>query len=162
MSYGFLNGTKVETGFGAYPVERVRPGDRVLTLAGKLERVAWVGQTTLSAKEVARAPGLKPVRLRTSALWPSSPSHDLITAPEQGVLLCSGAGQAASRMMAARRVPLGASRLSVICEMTFTQLMLEQDSLILLNGVWCQSMVADGVIDSTGYETQTLIDRLAS
>jgi len=161
MSYGFLNGTTVETGLGAHAIERMRPGDRVLTLAGKLERVVWVGQTKISAKEVARAPAMKPVRLLADNFSPMSPTRDLTIAPGQGVLSCFGAGRAASRIMAAKSVPLRARRLSVIADMTFTQLLLERDGLILVNGIWCQSMVTEDVIDGVGYETQTAIHRLA-
>ena len=162
MSYGFLHGTTVETGYGACAIERMRTGDRVLTLAGKMERIAWVGHTTLSAREVARAPGLKPVRMRQGDLWHSAPSADLIMAPEQGVVISSGPGQAASRVVLAKALPLGATRLPVLYDLRFTHLVLERDGLMLINGLWCQSLIANNVVDHARYETQAVIDRLAS
>lgn len=162
MSYGFLHGTQVETGYGARAVEQLRCGDRVLTLAGKLERIQWVGHTTLSAREVARAPMMRPVRLRRATFGDMSPAWDLIVAPEQGILLSFGAGQAASRVVPAQDLPLGASRLPVLHDLRFTNLLLCAGGMMLANGVWCPSVAVTETVDIAGYETHYAPDRLAS
>ncbi len=161
MSYGFLHGTDVETGYGPRAIENLVPGDRVLTLAGKLTRVAWVGQTQLSAREVALAPDTRPVRLRAGALTDCAPTRDLVMAPTQGIVLCDGPGQAEARVVTAKTLLCGTERLPVLHDLRFTQLMLEQDGFMLVGGVWCPSMTATASSESVGYETQMAKMRLA-
>ncbi|WP_224825487.1 Hint domain-containing protein [Cognatishimia sp. MH4019] len=161
MSYGFLHGTEVETGFGLRTIERLVPGDRILTLAGKLARVVWVGHTQLSAREVARAPGVQPVRLRAGTLTENAPCRDLIMAPTQEIVLCDGPGQAETRVIAAKALLCGTDRLPVLHDLRFTQLMLEQDGFMLVGSVWCPSMTATASDESVGYETQMAKMRLA-
>ncbi|MEL6595668.1 MAG: Hint domain-containing protein [Pseudomonadota bacterium] len=157
MSYGFLHGTKVETGYGACVIERMTPGDRVLTLAGKMARIVWVGHTTVSAREVARVPAAQPIRLPTA----TAASEALIVAPEQAVVHLNGTGSAEMRLISAKSPELCGARLPVRVDLRFTHLMLEQDGLMLVNGVWCQSMTAKTAFDSVGYETQSAKIRLA-
>ena len=157
MSYGFLHGTKIETGYGARAVERMTPGDRVLTLAGKMDRIVWVGHTTLSACEVARVPAAQPIQLPANGTAPDA----LIVAPEQAVVHCKGTGSAEMRLVSAKSPTMCGARLPVRFDLRFTHLMLEQDGLMLANGLWCQSMTAKTAFDSVGYETQSAEIRLA-
>lgn len=161
MSYGFLHGTEIETGYGTRRIERLTPGDRVLTLAGKLVPINWIGQTILSAREAARAPQMRPLRVPPGSLSEHGPSRDLIVSPLQEVLLSTGPGGAESRLVQAKELPTHLDRLPVLLDMRFTHLMLEQDGLMLANGIWCQSMAEDHLRDSGTYETQMQKIRLA-
>ncbi|MEL7212899.1 MAG: Hint domain-containing protein [Pseudomonadota bacterium] len=161
MSYGFLHGTEVETGYGTRAIERLVPGDRVLTLAGKLTRIAWVGHTLLAAREVARVPETRPVQLNAGGLSEAAPMRNLVVAPTQGVVLCDGPGSADTRVVTAGRLTTGAKRVVVLHDLRFTQVMLEQDGFMLVSGVWCPSMTPTAQIDSLGYETQMAKMRLA-
>ena len=80
-------GTRIETASGPVPVERLAPGDMAMTRDSGLQPVRWVGSRVLNAAQLARAPELRPIRIRAGALGPDSPDRDLLVSPQHRVLL---------------------------------------------------------------------------
>ncbi|MGP6086093.1 Hint domain-containing protein [Antarctobacter jejuensis] len=81
----FLAGTRIDTPTGPVPVERLAPGDLVLTRDAGARPVIWVGKTTL------HWPGAeddsKPIMITAKALGTGLPHRDVILSPQHRVLL---------------------------------------------------------------------------
>jgi T5SS/PEP-CTERM-associated repeat protein len=72
----FLAGTLIATPEGQTEVERLVPGDRVLTASGAVRPVVWVGCGRVLAARVRRS-AATPVIVRKGALGPNLPHTDL-------------------------------------------------------------------------------------
>jgi hypothetical protein len=83
----FLEGTLLATPDGEVPVQRVRPGDVVRTLAGRLAPVRWVGHTRVDVRRHPRPERAAPIRLRAGALANGVPRRDLLVSPEHCFLI---------------------------------------------------------------------------
>ncbi len=84
----FAAGTRLRTPRGEIRVEALRAGrDSVLTAAGRVAAIRWIGARTIS---VARHPSperVMPVRVARGALGPGQPVRDLVLSPDHAVFL---------------------------------------------------------------------------
>ncbi len=81
----FAPGTLIDTPDGPCPVERLRPGDRVLTLDAGAQPLVWVGRR---AQALAGLPAdRRPVLIRAGALARGRPAADLVVSPQHRVLV---------------------------------------------------------------------------
>lgn len=78
----FLRGTRIATPKGEVPVEKLRPGDVVLTLDHGKVAVKWVGRRLLDPKSIDRPRDALPVRIRKDALAENVPHRDLLLSPD--------------------------------------------------------------------------------
>jgi len=83
----FCAGTLIATPSGRRAVESLRPGDMVLTEAGRAVPVAWVGISSYSAAALAADPSLLPVRIPAHAFAPGLPERDLDLSPQHRIVL---------------------------------------------------------------------------
>ena len=72
----FLPGTGIATPDGEVPVERLAPGDLVLTASGAARSVVWIGTGRVLAP-AGRRGAATPVSVRKNALGPGVPNRDL-------------------------------------------------------------------------------------
>jgi hypothetical protein len=72
----FLAGTLITTPSGQVPVQRLQPGDAVLTQSGAARRIVWVGEGRVLATRGRRSIAT-PVIVRKGALSDNVPHHDL-------------------------------------------------------------------------------------
>lgn len=81
----YAPGTLIDTAEGPCAVERLCPGDRVLTLDRGFRPVRWVrsGEAPLEATGKGRSP----VLIRAGALGPVRPGADLVLSPQHRVLV---------------------------------------------------------------------------
>ncbi|MEE9428313.1 MAG: Hint domain-containing protein [Paracoccaceae bacterium] len=86
----YAPGTMISTPAGDRPVEKLRPGDPVLTLDHAVQPVKWIraGKHALSDSPEDG----KPVLIQSHALGPNTPTHDLIVSPQHRILV-GGSGQ---------------------------------------------------------------------
>lgn len=80
----YLAGSLVYTDRGDVPVERLRIGDRVLTIGGTCKPIRWIGVTTIPARLIATPEAKRaclPMIVRKGAIHENVPSHDLHIAP---------------------------------------------------------------------------------
>ncbi len=77
----FLAGTRIATPRGEVPVERLRPGMRVVTVGQGVRRVRWVGQRRIAPA----APRVWPVRIAAHAFAPGRPRRPLLLSPDHAV-----------------------------------------------------------------------------
>jgi hypothetical protein len=77
----FLKGTKISTPLGDRPVQELRIGNEVQTLAGR-KAIKWIGYNKFT-KEEGRAwqDSVKPVRVARFAIDDHTPSRDLYLSP---------------------------------------------------------------------------------
>lgn len=78
-------GTLVATPGGERPVEDLAAGDAVLTADGRAETIRWIGRRHIGAGELARAPDLRPIRIRKDAFGPGQPRRDLLVSPQHRI-----------------------------------------------------------------------------
>jgi len=83
----FLRGTRIATPKGEVPVEKLRPGDMVLTLDRGRVAVKWVGRRVLDPKSIERPRDALPVRVRKDAIAENVPHRDLLLSPDHCLFL---------------------------------------------------------------------------
>jgi hypothetical protein len=80
----FRKGTRIRTASGDVPVERLRPGDHVMTAAGESRPIKWTGTRTIDCDGDQH---LWPVRVAKHALDSASPAADLYLSPDHALFL---------------------------------------------------------------------------
>jgi hypothetical protein len=83
----FTPGTRIAVPGGWAAVERLAPGDRVLTRDRGAQPLVWVGLLHLPAARLRADPALGPLRIRAHAFGPGRPERDLVLSPQHRVLL---------------------------------------------------------------------------
>ena len=80
----FAAGTRIATPRGEMAVEDLRIGDGVLTAAGALRPVVWIGDRNVDCRKHPRAASVWPVRVRAGAFG-TTPHRDLLLSPDHAV-----------------------------------------------------------------------------
>lgn len=82
----FYPGTLIRTPSGNVAVEALRTGDLVLTHAGHVAPVRWMGRQTIATR-FADALTALPIRIQAGALADNLPERDLLVSPGHAILL---------------------------------------------------------------------------
>ena len=129
----FVRGTRIDTPAGPRLVERLVPGDRVLTRDHGAQEVIWA-----AAKRVmVRVPdGAAPVRLDVDALGPGRPARPLVVSGQHRIVLPGGThlGPACAFLGLAHVRALPLPR-----EMPYHTFALPRHGLVRANGLWAES-----------------------
>ena len=83
----YLKGTRIRTEHGELPIEMLQIGDRVLTRAGALRPIRWIGRRSYPAGVASGNRDLLPVRVCAGALGGGLPLRDLHVSPEHALLV---------------------------------------------------------------------------
>lgn len=83
----FTPGTRIRVPGGWTAVERLTPGDRVITRDGGARPLVWVGRMRLRPQRLAAEPWLAPLRIRAHAFGPGRPARELTLSPQHRLLL---------------------------------------------------------------------------
>jgi hypothetical protein len=91
----FLSGTSILSPRGEIPVERLRPGDLVLTTNQQSVPIRWIGRNTVS-RAFSDPLRFLPIRIKAGALSEKVPSRDLLISTDHalfvdGILIHAGA-----------------------------------------------------------------------
>lgn len=83
----FMRGTMILTPHGEVPIEDLEVGDRVITRDHGVQRIRWIGATTMAGSYVAANPHLRPILIRAGALGPDLPMRDLRVSRQHRILV---------------------------------------------------------------------------
>ena len=82
----FVAGTLIDTPDGPRTVEALRPGDLVCTLDGGPQPVRWIGQRTLSPRDLRAKSRHRAIVFEPGALGPNLPRRRLSVSPQHRIL----------------------------------------------------------------------------
>ncbi|WGW04689.1 Hint domain-containing protein [Tropicibacter oceani] len=161
----FAAGTLILTPSGKVPIERLRPGDLVVTMDNGPKPLVWIGKRRLDALELNRMPHLKPVEIKPGAFGDHGA---LVVSPQHGLLLRLEKEQVMVRAKHLAELQSGAVRIKKGCRsVTYYHLLFEQHEVIFSNGLPSESFFpgteAIKTLDSGSYvELITLFPSLSS
>ncbi|GAB1362871.1 hypothetical protein MASR1M32_21070 [Rhodobacter sp.] len=141
----FTPGAMIATDRGEVRVEDLQVGNRVLTRDNGYQPIRWVGRRDLGREELAAAPHLNPVRIRTGALGPQQPERDLVVSPQHRVLIT---GPRAELLFGEQEVLVAAGYLAGRAGITqedwagdisYIHLLFDRHEILRSDGVWTES-----------------------
>ena len=131
-------GVRIATPAGERAVETVAVGDLVLTSAGALRPVAWVGQRHLDCRRRPRPNEAWPVRVCRDAFGAGRPRRDLWLSPDHAVFV-DGV------LIPVRYLINAASIVQVpTAEVTYCHVGLARHALLIAEGMPCESYLDTG------------------
>ena len=83
----FCPGTLILTDEGEKAVEDLRVGDGVVTTAGAVEPIRWIGRRSYAGRALAGRRHLLPIRIKAGALSDATPRRDLLLSPLHAMLI---------------------------------------------------------------------------
>lgn len=122
----------------------LKPGDRLITRDGGPREIVWVGRCDLTEAELARQPGLAPVRIAAGALGNGLPDRALTLSPHHRLLLRS---EAAALYFSEREVLAPAGHLVGLpgisrvqdAAVSYVHVLCDRHELTLANSSWAET-----------------------
>ena len=135
----FVSGTRIATPRGEVPIDDLRPGDLVLSAAGRVPvDVIWVGRRKVRCDLHPNPAEVRPVRVEAGALAPGIPARDLFLSPDHALSL-DGA------LVPVRYLVNGASiRRVAFAAVTYHHLELARHGTVLAEGAAAESYLDTG------------------
>lgn len=143
----FARGTRIATPDGPRPVERLLPGDAVLTLDRGAQPLAWVGSRRVGAAEMMLNPALRPVVIRAGSLGRGLPHGDLVLSQQHRVLVASRiaarlAGQSEVLVPARHLLGLPGVDLARVCGgVDYWHILFDRHEIVLSEGARTESLL---------------------
>ncbi|MBF9043124.1 hypothetical protein HKCCE4037_07290 [Rhodobacterales bacterium HKCCE4037] len=141
----FTPGSRVKVERGTYKVEDLRVGDLIETRDNGLQPIRWIGRKRIDQRDLARAPHLRPIRIRKGALGKGVPNRDMEVSPQHRMLiegvqaeLLFGADQVLVRAKHLVHLP-GVEVVSDCERVTYIHLMCEAHEVICVDDAWTES-----------------------
>ena len=135
----FASGTRILTPAGYRPVEVLAPGDAVITAAGQVRHVRWVGLRMLDLAEHHSPAKVLPIRLRPGALGPGVPRRALRLSPDHALWL-DGALVPVRLLVNEATIVRETDCLAVI----YHHVELDRHDILLAEGAPCESYLDTG------------------
>jgi Ca2+-binding RTX toxin-like protein len=134
----FTPGTLIRTPGGESPVERLRPGDLVLTRDDGPQPIRFVAMRRLGPEELAATPALRPVRIGAGAFGNDRP---LLVSPQHGVLVARADGsEGLARAIQLARMKGGKVRVAEGARsVTYIHLVFDRHQVVFSNGLATES-----------------------
>jgi hypothetical protein len=82
----YCPGTLIRTNRGQRRVEKLKIGDKVMTVSGTVAPISWIGRRIVSTA-FADPLRILPIRIKAGALADSIPSRDLLLSPDHAILV---------------------------------------------------------------------------
>ena len=138
----------IATARGAVPVERLRPGMRVVTRDNGLRRVYWVGRRDIAFPELTDSPNLSPVLIRAGALGDGRPFRDMLVSPAHRMLVPRDIALMATdepEALVAARLLVGLPGIgpAACLGVSYLHLLCDRHQVILADGAWTESFHPD-------------------
>jgi len=145
----FARGTRISTEHGPCAVEALRVGDRLVTAAGVLRPVTWIGHRRIDIARHPRPELVTPIRVSAGAFAPGVPRRDLRLSPEHAVWL-DGV------LTPVRCLVNGATiQADPVRQVTYYHVELDRHDIVLAEGLACESYLdcgnRDGFANAEGF-----------
>ncbi|MFQ3254844.1 MAG: hypothetical protein ACI9U6_003155 [Loktanella salsilacus] len=140
----FTPGARIMTPKGQIAVQDLHVGDLVMTRDHGMQPIAWIGQRSLSAADLRRAPKLQPVRIAAGSLGDGLPERDLVLSPNHRMLIQSHRAAllfAENEVLAPAKHMVGNAGITQadVSGVTYVHIMFERHEVVLSDGVWSES-----------------------
>ena len=140
----FTPDSKILTFLGEMPAAELKVGDRVMTRDDRFQPIRWIGRRDLTAAELAKAPALRPVRIRAGALGDGLPVRDLTVSPQHRMLISGGKvalwfGEDEVFVPAVQLTCLDGVEQLDVAEVSYIHFMFDQHQVVLGDGAWSES-----------------------
>jgi len=133
----FTPGTMILTETGAHPIERLRPGDRIVTRDNGVQPLEWVASRRLGRADLAAQPRFRPVLIQPQLIGAFAP---LLVSPQHGVLIRNDDKEALVRAIHLARLKGGQARVAQgIRQVTYIHLMFSAHQIVFANGAPSES-----------------------
>jgi hypothetical protein len=83
----FVRGTMIATPDGEIPVEKLKVGDKVLTMIKGVAEITWTGRRTIDPKNLDKPRNDLPIRFCAGAIAEGIPYRDLLVSPDHCLLI---------------------------------------------------------------------------
>ncbi len=142
----FTGGTVFDTPDGPRRIERLRPGDSLLTRDHGPQKIRWIGARTHSRTEIARNPALNQIHIPKGALGDNMPAQDLQVSRHHRLLLRS---KIARRMFGTDELLVPAKDLlrlagvapaPVTGNITYYHILMDRHEILYANGAEAESL----------------------
>jgi Hint domain len=132
----YLRGTRILTDHGEVPIETLRIGDRVATLAGSCKTIKWIGRRSFSGASADLS--ILPILIRAGALDSGLPRRDLYVSPEHAMFIDNVLVAAIDLVNATSIVQIDALR-----TIEYFHIELAEHDLIFAEGAACETFIDD-------------------
>ncbi|WP_435230813.1 Hint domain-containing protein [Pseudopelagicola sp. nBUS_20] len=140
----FTPGTKILTPLGEVCVEKLQPGDSIVTRDNGLQEIRWAGKRHVSGQELLIRPNLRPILIKQGAIGPNQPERDMMVSPNHRMLLVS---QQAELLFEEREVLIAAKHLTHLdgihvvetVGVEYIHIMCDNHEVVLADGAWSES-----------------------
>jgi hypothetical protein len=143
----FCAGTRIATPDGPRAVERLVPGDHVITRDHGALPVRFVARSDVTLARTIAQPGLLPIRIRAGAMGADLPARDVWLSPQHRLLVTAPAVAcftgAPETLVAAKHLTSlpGIAQLKVPRRVTYHYLRLDRHALVLAEGIWAETLL---------------------
>jgi hypothetical protein len=136
----FTAGTLIRTPSGETPIERLGPGDLVLTRDDGPQPLRWLAMRRVGSAELAAQPELRPVRIAPGTLGNARP---LLVSPQHGLvvgLAARGGGEGFARAIQLARMRGGKARIAAgVRSVTYLHMAFDRHEVVFANGIATES-----------------------
>ncbi len=138
----YCPGTAILTLLGEVAVERLEIGDLVVTSAGMVEPVRWIGRRSYAGAFIAGQHLMLPVCIKAGALAEGVPHSDLSVSPGHAMMVDG-------QLVPAWRLVNGASvvQAEAVDAVTYIHVELDRHDILIANGAPAESFLDDGCRD---------------
>ncbi len=141
----FTPGASVVCADGPRAVEKLRPGDQVLTRDSGMQKVLWVGARHLKANDLYQRGSLAPILIPQNSLSPGVPEKDMMVSPQHRFLLTGRAPDllfGEPEMLLPAKFLTGHAAIGPVTPakgVTYVHVLFETHQLIRVDGTWTES-----------------------
>lgn len=155
----FTSGTLILADRGEIAVERLVPGDMILSRDNGWQPIRWIGRRMIAPEDLQVQPNFAPVLIGQGALGDGMPQRDMMVSPQHRLLMT---GLRAQALFGEHEVLVVAAHLlgepgisrARADGISYFQIMFDQHEIIRANGCWSESFQPGDLSQAGGDDLQ--------